>query len=146
MSRGGRIRGSTGAAIVYRQGTGRPAVDKRAEVTSESGAPVSQASSKSAVARRRTALQGHVTHPMKVAREIPIVDQLSDLGQIVDIGGLIDAAMEAAGRVSSVGRVVDGLGEAHLRRLRPHAWRNGIARGDLRRLDVGLVEGVDALG
>lgn len=50
VSRGGRVRGATGAAIVYRQGTGRPAVDKRAEVTSESGAPVSQASSKSKVA------------------------------------------------------------------------------------------------
>ena len=50
VSRGGRIRGSTGAAVVYRQGTGRPAVDKRAEVTSESGAPVTQANSKSAVA------------------------------------------------------------------------------------------------
>lgn len=50
ISRGGRVRGATGGAIVYRQGTGRPAVDKRAEVTSESGAPVSQASSKSMVA------------------------------------------------------------------------------------------------
>jgi hypothetical protein len=50
ISRGGRVRGSSGGAIVYRQGTGRPAVDKRAEVTSESGAPVSQASSKSMVA------------------------------------------------------------------------------------------------
>lgn len=49
VSRGGRIRGSTGAAIVYRQGTGRPAVDRRAEVTSESGAPVTQASSGRAV-------------------------------------------------------------------------------------------------
>lgn len=49
ISRGGRVRGTNGAAIVYRQGTGRPAVDKRAEVTSESGAPVTQASSKSTV-------------------------------------------------------------------------------------------------
>lgn len=50
IARGGRIRGSTGGAIVYRQGTGRPSIDKRAEVTSESGAPVSQATAKSSVA------------------------------------------------------------------------------------------------
>lgn len=50
IARGGRIRGSTGGAIVYRQGTGRPVLDQRAEITSESGAPVSQATAKSPVA------------------------------------------------------------------------------------------------
>lgn len=49
VARGGRVRGAVGAAIVHRQGTGRPALDRRAEVTSESGAPVVQATSKSAV-------------------------------------------------------------------------------------------------
>lgn len=40
--RGGRVRGATGAAITFRQGTGRPLVDKRAEVTSDAGAPIAQ--------------------------------------------------------------------------------------------------------
>ena len=47
IARGGRVRGATGAAIVYRQGTGRPALDRRAEVTSDSGAPVTQATARS---------------------------------------------------------------------------------------------------
>lgn len=46
VSRGGRVRGSTGTAITYRQSTGRPALDGRAEVTSESGAPMAQGATK----------------------------------------------------------------------------------------------------
>lgn len=47
VGRGGRIRGNTGGAITWRQGTGRPAADARAEISSDSGAPMSQASAKS---------------------------------------------------------------------------------------------------
>ncbi|HVO31258.1 MAG TPA: hypothetical protein VMV18_10990, partial [bacterium] len=43
IARGGRVRGANGTAITYRQLTGRPAVDLRAEVSSESGAPIAQA-------------------------------------------------------------------------------------------------------
>ncbi len=46
IGRGGRVRGNTGGAITWRQGTGRPTPDARAEVSSDSGAPMSQASAK----------------------------------------------------------------------------------------------------
>ena len=46
VARGGRIRGDEGAAITYRQGTGRPAIDKRAEISSDVGAPMTQGAAK----------------------------------------------------------------------------------------------------
>lgn len=46
VERGGRVRGDNGTAITYRQRTGRPAVDLRAEISSEAGAPMAQASSR----------------------------------------------------------------------------------------------------
>lgn len=49
IERGGRLRGANGAAVVYRQGTGRPAVDARAEVSSDSGAPIVQGASRGPV-------------------------------------------------------------------------------------------------
>ena len=51
--RGGRIRGSNGTAITYRQLTGRPAVDQRAEISSDAGAPIAQAQARGEPAGKR---------------------------------------------------------------------------------------------
>ncbi len=68
--RGGRIRGANGTAITYRQLTGRPVVDLRAEISSEAGAPIAQAQARTEPPGKR-----------RVAETAP-VGSLYDLSEI----------------------------------------------------------------